>query len=284
MRPACPGGIIFLERRNNMEKIKNANDLKKVLGKRIRSLTVADPNISSLGIDGDTLRKYKNGQRYPQPEFLVKIKNHYDVPFAYLFGDTDNKDIDSMEISYKLGLTSKATHKIIAMNDNDNQEERELQLFALNQLIENIDFLELGKLLLIPNETNKNIKSEKIYKYYSDYVTHGIGIEDYYYTINSIDKIKDYNDYLINKRLFELFDKIRNSEECANVFINYVDREQETMNTLEYTPPEIIDEKTFREEQEKMEKDMEKFMDKNVREVEIRNKQIIEKRQKDLKC
>lgn len=161
-----------------MYKYKNANDLKKVLGKRIRSLTVADPNISSLGIDGDTLRKYKNGQRYPQPEFLVKIKNHYDVPFAYLFGDTDNKDIDSMEISYKLGLTSKATHKIIAMNDNDNQEERELQLFALNQLIENVDFLKLAELMLGYNGNDE-----------------------------------DYNDYLINKRLFELFEKIRNSEE-----------------------------------------------------------------------
>lgn len=280
----CTNGIIFLERRYNMYKYKNGDDLKKKFSKRVRQLCVNDPNIENLNIKSSTLDKYKGGRHFPAPDFLVRFKNHYDVSFSYLFGETDNKDFNSEEVSYRLGLTSKATHKLIAMNDNDNQEERELQLFALNQLIENVDFLELGKLLLIPNETNKNIKSEKIYKYYSDYVTHGIGIEDYYYAINSIDKIKDYNDYLINKRLFELFEKIRNSEECANVFINYVDREQETMNTLEYTPPEIIDEKTFREEQEKMEKDMEKFMDENVREAEIRNKQIVEKRQKNLKC
>lgn len=161
-----------------MYKYKDTEDLKKRLSSRINNLCKNDPNISSLDIGVDTLRKYKNGQRYPQPDFLVKIKNHYDVSFSYLFGETDNKDFNSEEVSYRLGLTSKATHKIIAMNDNDNQEERELQLFALNQLIENVDFLKLAELIL------------------------GYSGND-----------EGYNDYLINKRLFELLKKIRNSKE-----------------------------------------------------------------------
>ena len=161
-----------------MYKYKDTEDLKKRLSGRINNLCKNDPNISSLGIDGDTLRKYKNGQRYPQPEFLIKIKNHYDVSFSYLFGETDNKDFNSEEVSYRLGLTSKTTHKLIAMNDNDNQEERELQLFTLNQLIEDIDFLKLAELMLGYNGNDE-----------------------------------DYNDYLINKHLFELFKKIRNSKE-----------------------------------------------------------------------
>ena len=64
------------------------------------------------------------------------------------------------------------------MNDNDNQEERELQLFALNQLIENVDFLKLAELMLGYNGNDEG-----------------------------------YNDYLINKHLFELLKKIRNSKE-----------------------------------------------------------------------
>lgn len=161
-----------------MYKYKDAEDLKKRLSSRINNLCKNDSNISSLDIGVDTLRKYRNGQRYPQPDFLIKIKNHYDVSFSYLFGETDNKDFNSEEVSYRLGLTSKATHKLIAMNDNDNQEERELQLFALNQLIENVDFLKLAELMLGYNGNDEG-----------------------------------YNDYLINKRLFELLKKIRNSKE-----------------------------------------------------------------------
>lgn len=165
-----------------MYKYKDGDDLKKKLGSRVGSLCKNDPNIESLNIKSSTLDKYKGGRHFPAPDFLVKIKNHYDVSFSYLFGETDNKDFNSEEISYKLGLTSRATHKLIAMNDNDDQEERELQLFALNQLIENVDFLKLVELMLGYNGNDEG-----------------------------------YNDYLINKRLFELLKKIRNSKEYHNL-------------------------------------------------------------------
>ena len=55
-----------------------------------------------------------------------------------------------------------------------------IQLFALNQLIEKIDFLELGKFMFVPDEREK-----------------------------------DYYDFLINKKIITLINEIRNSEECA---------------------------------------------------------------------
>ena len=172
-----------------MYKYKDGDDLKKKFSKRVRQLCKNDPNIENLNIKSCTLDKYKGGRHFPAPDFLVRFKNHYDVSFSYLFGETDNKDFNSEEVSYRLGLTSKATHKLIAMNDNDNQEERELQLFALNQLIENVDFLKLAELILGYNDNDE-----------------------------------DYNDYLINKRLFELFKKVRDSKEYHDLMKKRVEK------------------------------------------------------------
>lgn len=263
-----------------MSEIKNAEDLKKILGSRIRELTLPDTNISSLGIKEDTLGKYYKGQRFPTTENIVAIKNHYKVPFAYLFGDTDNKDPNFADISYKLGLSANSTNKLISMNKSENAEERELQFFALNQLIENIDFLELGKLLLIPNESNRFIKSTDIYDYYSFFINHGQGVDDYKYDMREINKKKEYNNFILNKRLFELFEKTRNSKECAKIFMSYVDNERKMIEEAEETIKEFIIPDDY--EPFEIDEETEKIIRESNKQDEIRNQQIVDKRKKDL--
>lgn len=163
-----------------MSEINSPEELKKMLGSRIKKLTKSDENLHSLGIKEDTLSKYYKGQRFPTTENLVKIQKRYKVPYAYLFGDTDNDNPNFAEISCKLGLTKKSIEKLLTINKTENQEEKNIQLFALNQLIEKIDFLELGKFMFVPDEREK-----------------------------------DYYDFLINKKIITLINEIRNSEECA---------------------------------------------------------------------
>lgn len=187
--------------------------LKNDFSERLKFLYTNDDNFKKLDIKDDTFNKYLRGERFPKLDILEKIKNHYKVPYSYLFGEYDNKDLDTSEISGKLGLSNKSITKLAKIRFEKNIQNREFMLYALNEIIENIDLLEFGKLLLIPNKDNKYIKLED--KYYSDYIN---------YCQN--EKEKEYNDFLLNKRLFQMFENIRNSQECAEIFIDYVDREK----------------------------------------------------------
>lgn len=187
--------------------------LKNDFSERLKFLYINDDNFKKLDIKDNTFNKYLRGERFPKLDILEKIKNHYKVPYSYLFGEYDNKDLDTSEISGKLGLSNKSITKLAKIRFEKNIQNREFMLYALNEIIENIDLLEFGKLLLIPNKDNKYIKPED--KYYSDYIN---------YCQN--EKEKEYNDFLLNKRLFQMFENIRNSQECAKIFIDYVDREK----------------------------------------------------------
>lgn len=258
---------------------KQTEELKKTLGKRIRTLCVGDKGIDDLGIQEDTLRKYYNGKRFPTTENLVAIKTHYKVPYAYLFGDTDNKEPDSYEISCKLGLSEKATKKLIDINKSD-LDKKNMQLFVINQILEKIDFLELAELLLIPNETNLNLKSETIYQYYSDYINHCQGEDDYLYARRKIKQQIEFDDYMLNKILFKFFESVRNSRECAKLFIDYIDKEKEMINDIEDYNKEFLTEMT--DAPFKLDEETEKIIEQKRNEEKMRNQQLIDKRKKDL--
>lgn len=204
--------------------------LKKTFGENLGELLKKDKNFASLGIKSDTFYKYVRGDRFPKPEIIEKIKNHYNVPYSYLFGEYDNKNLDTSEISGKLGLSEKSIEKLEEIGFEDNIQKKQFMTYALNQIIENVDFLEFGELLLIPSKNNKHIKSENIYKLYSDYINTYEEIHDYSETLNEINKKQEYNDFILNKRLFKMFQNIRNSKECASIFINYVNEERKIYN------------------------------------------------------
>ena len=247
--------------------------LKNDFGDRLKLLYANDDNSKDLDVKEDTFNKYIRGERFPKPDILEKIKNHYKVPYSYLFGEYDNKDLDTSEIT----KFNKFTKNI---RFEDDIQSRELMIYALNEIIENIDLLEFGKLLLIPNKENKHIKSEEIYEYYSDYVNHCRGENDYFYDLKNIKKEKEYNDFLLNKRLFQMFESIRNSQECVKVFIDYVNRERKTMNDFD----DYIDEDFMNDNSQPFEPDeeFEKALEEQQKQMEERNKKIVDKRKKDL--
>lgn len=253
--------------------------LKEKFKERLKLLYTKDNDFDKLGIKDDTFNRYIRGDRFPKPEILEQIKEHYKVPYSYLLGEYDNVDLNTSEISGILGLSNKSIEKLKKMTQ-ENKIDKELMLFALNQLVENLDFLELGKLLLIPNEDNKFIKSADIYEYYSFYIHHGQGVGSYDYDIRAINEKKDFNSFMLNKRLFELFERIRNSKECAEVFMDYVDDERKQIEETE----ELIREHILLEDNEPFELDeeTEKLINENNKQEEIRNQQIIDKRKKDL--
>lgn len=255
--------------------------LKNDFGERLKFLYATDNNTKDLDIKEDTFNKYIRGERFPKPDILEKIKNHYKVPYSYLFGEYDNRDLDTSEISGKLGLSNKSITKLSKIRFEEDIQERELMIYALNEIIENIDLLEFGKLLLIPNKDNKHIKSEEIYEYYSDYINHCRGENDYFYDLKNVKKEKEYNDFLLNKRLFQMFESIRNSKECAKVFVDYVNRERKTINDIDdYIDEDFMNDNNYQPFEP--DEEVEKIMQEQQKQMEERNKKIVDKRKKDL--
>lgn len=58
--------------------------------KKISSYRVA----KETGIDPGTMVQYKNGNRVPSIENLIKIADYLDVSIDYLVGRTDNPEIN----------------------------------------------------------------------------------------------------------------------------------------------------------------------------------------------
>lgn len=255
--------------------------LKNDFSERLKFLYANDDNFKKLDIKDDTFNKYLRGERFPKPDVLEKIKNHYKVPYSYLFGEYDNKDLDTSEISGKLGLSNKSITKLAKIRFEENVQNREFMLYALNEIIENIDLLEFGELLLIPNNNNKYIKTEEIYEYYSDYIDHCVGEKDYMNSLKRIKREQEYSDFLLNKRLFQLFENIRNSYECAKIFTNYVEKERKTISDFynciddNFTDNNNYQSFELNEKQEKIMLDLQK-------KIEEQNKKIVDKRKQDL--
>ena len=99
--------------------------LKKAFGQNLGALLEKDKNFASLDIKIDTFKKYVRGDRFPKPEIIEKIKNHYNVPYSYLFGEYDNENLNTSEISGKLGLSGKSIKKLEEIGfEGDIQKKR----------------------------------------------------------------------------------------------------------------------------------------------------------------
>lgn len=182
------------------------------------------PNIKS-----DTFSKYLNGTRFPSNQNLEIIANYYKVTYGYLLGDYDNQNLETSKISANLGLSGTNIDMLQKIVLQDSVLDRNIKLFAINQILSNIDFLELGKAMLYPSETNKNISIDELYKNYGNL------LESLYYqnVKEDIQQIKDMNDFKINKMFFKLCDNVRNSSECIDVFKQYVKgKEQERIDLI----------------------------------------------------
>lgn len=266
------------------ERTEIADTFKRKLGNRILKLNFDNEKEVPIDIKEDTLNKYIRGDRFPTIENLIKIKEYYNVPYSYLFGEIDNTNSDTTKLSCELGISEDTISRLQEIVKSDNETEKKIQLFVINQLFTKIDFLSLGKALMVPNEQNKYISSNKLYDYYLDYATNCSGSDGRYRSsLYSNDKKSDYDDYVISKSLFKLFDDIRNSQECAELFIDYVDTERILVNKA-YSDPSFYSQphEQTQEELAYEYEEMNKVMEDDIRKTEKRNQDIINKRKKDL--
>lgn len=182
------------------------------------------PNIKS-----DTFRKYLSGERFPSNQNLEIIANYYNVTYGYLFGDYDNQNLETSIISANLGISGKNIDMLQKIILQDTVLDRNIKLFAINQILSNIDFLELGNAMLYPSEDNKYMLKEELYKYYSNLLE-----VPYYQNVEKdIQRIRDMNDFKLNKMFFNLCDNIRNSSECIDIFKQYVkEKEKEKIDLI----------------------------------------------------
>ena len=88
---------------------------------------------------------------------------------------------------------------------------------------------------------------------------------------------------MLNKRLFELFEKVRNSKECATVFTNYIHNEIKQCTFEEEKFDEFISSEEYNPylTDEEIE-ESNKVLQEEYKQIEIRNQQIIDKRKEEL--
>ena len=78
-----------------------------------------------------------------------------------------------------------------------------------------------------------------------------------------------------------MFESIRNSKECAKVFVDYVNRERKTMNDIDdYIDEDFMNDNNYQPFEP--DEELEKIMQEQQKQMEKRNKKIVDKRKKDL--
>ncbi|MDD6394794.1 MAG: helix-turn-helix transcriptional regulator [Firmicutes bacterium] len=80
------------------ERLKLLRDEKKI------SIAVA---AAEMEISQGVLSDYERDKKLPGYEAIRKISHYYDVPYDYLFCETECRDRENMPLNYDLGLESK---------------------------------------------------------------------------------------------------------------------------------------------------------------------------------
>lgn len=104
---------------------KNENDIKIYKEKfknRLEQLMeekgVKKSNLAkSLGIDGDTMNNYLNGDTLPTGTNIVKLSKHFKVSASYLLGETDAREADNVENFKKYGINEVTLKNLEQINE-----------------------------------------------------------------------------------------------------------------------------------------------------------------------
>ena len=135
---------------------------------------------------------------------------------------------ENIEINSNLGLSDKSIGILRNIAKDNDSLKKQIKLFAINKLIENIDLDKLSHILIFPNYENEHINSKDFYNAYSNYFQ-----ESYYHnTDDYIKKERDINDYTLSKIFLKTCDNIRNSKECIDIFNNFIVEENNLKNMM----------------------------------------------------
>lgn len=136
-----------MPKKANFEEQKISENIKKRFAHQLKKIYKKGDSIK-IGIDTSTISKYLNGHNFPTEYNLVKIKEYYNVPFSYLFGEIESVDINKSYLELNYGIDTFSSTKLRNLKRNlykdsyDNSYFNEIKLYVINELIQNDSFIE----------------------------------------------------------------------------------------------------------------------------------------------
>ncbi len=129
------------------------------------------------GIAKSSFTNYVSDRLPRYTDTLIFIKDYFNIPFSYLFKETDAKEIDNIDIGLAYGLDDNAIKKLKQLkkeseNDSlDNNYSNTIKLFLINSIINDTDFLEsfsrLVPTLIGRKQIDEKFNGEKTYQPFS---------------------------------------------------------------------------------------------------------------------
>lgn len=122
-----------------------------------------------IGIGRNTLSNYRNKDRMPEEIELYKIKQYFNVPYSYLYGDTETSDLINIDFS-SLGLNDEALNRLKLLQfqsqdlKNEYRDECIYKLFLINMFINDTTLIDEMYHYLILLQGKKAIAGKNIFK------------------------------------------------------------------------------------------------------------------------
>lgn len=165
------------------------------------------------GIAKSSFTNYVSDRLPRYTDTLIFIKDYFNVPFSYLFKETDTKEIDNIDIGLAYGLNDKSIEELKRLkkeseNDSlDNNYSNTIKLFLINSIINDNDFLESFS-HLVPTVIGRKQLDEK-YKNASSYTPFSVDT-----------KFIDYLKYSTYERYINYLNKLIDLEDVPKSITN----------------------------------------------------------------
>ena len=126
---------------------KSMNEYTEIFTKQLNKYVkeyVEDNNITyksiynDSGIKKESFTNYTSNRMPRYTETLVFIKDYFNLPFSYLFGETSATKIENIDVGLSLGLTDKSISMLRQLKDTND----DIKLLIINSIIENPKFVD----------------------------------------------------------------------------------------------------------------------------------------------
>jgi len=145
--------VIFSNRLNTLIDEMKEN---KVVGSTIK---ISNTNIANeIGVTRQALNYYCNGEKMPDLEQLLLIKNYFNVTLEYLVGESETRNYNDYSTEKKYGFNQETINNLEIINNK--KEVNDSLVFTINQLLGQEDMKFIKKLcqyITIPSKDNEHI-------------------------------------------------------------------------------------------------------------------------------
>lgn len=142
------------------KQLRKLMDNSKYTEKRLYNQMYED-----LGMSNVAFRNYTTDRLPKQIETIFLIKEYFDVPFSYLFGEINSLDGSNADVSTKYGLDESSLEVLKKLTkDAQNKDIKKanfanMKLHVINSLIQDNKLIELLATTLCTLEKEENIKN-----------------------------------------------------------------------------------------------------------------------------